>query len=436
MKKIIISLIIICLVALHGLLLIVTPPGFFVDEAATGAHVTSMLQHGTNAHGTAWPLFSASLGGGYTTPVYLYPLVAWSALFGTSELALRGFSMFVTIAAIFLLGHTIRLWMGKKAGLVATIAGLMLPWAWLQGSLAWDPALIPLVTAIALWAFSVLVLPKQGRTRSAGFILLPLALVGLAYLYPPMRVGAPLLFLSAYGYLLYTKRISISLLTLTCAISAIIALPLAQFILQPDALERSRELSVFHNASPIEGIGRAISHFLGMINPLFLFATGDPNLRHATGIQGMLGIAALVPIAAVLFVTARTFTRKQRNSLSTQQMNLLSISLIGISASLIGSALTNEGQPHSLRACAAWVFFVIVITIGWQLLARLKPQRYLLYSAILIAIIGTLLYIGDLAIGYPRRSENSFDVPQRAIIIGGHRIEEYPALAQYYYRNR
>ena len=435
MKKLLIGLGIALLIGLHFVLLTVAPPGFFVDEAATGAHVVSMLQHGTNAHGQAWPLFSASLGGGYTTPVYLYPLVAWSALFGTNELALRSFSMFVGMCAVLLIGYTIHLWLGKKAGVVATFVGLLLPWAWLQSSLAWDPALVPLVTALAFWAFSVLVLQTKGRARLASHVILPLALVSLAYLYPPMRVGAPLLFLLAYGYLLYTKRISVVALAVTCAGAAVVALPLAQFILQPDALGRSQELSVFHNTSTFNGLGIALANFLAMLNPLFLFATGDPNLRHATGIQGMLGVAALVPVAAVIVVFIMSLIKKHR-LFSTPQTQLLVVALCGASTSLLGSALTNEGQPHSLRACAAWVFFVIIIAIGWQLLAQAKHRRALLCSALIIAGIGTLLYVSDLAVGYPQRSAQSFDVSQRAIIIGGHTIDDYPSLAQDYYQKR
>ena len=435
MKKLVIGLGIAFLVALHFALLVVTPPGFFSDEAATGAHVVSMLQHGTNAHGQAWPLFSASLGGGYTTPVYLYPVVAWSALFGVSELALRSFSMFAGITTAFLLGHTIRLWLGGNAGVTATVVGLTLPWAWLQSSLAWDPALVPLVMALALWAFSVLALHKDDGGRIAAIVVLPLALVGLAYLYPPMRVGAPLLFILGYGYLLIGKHISRWTLIVTCCAAAAVSMPLAQFMLQPDVLWRSQALSVFHYMSFFRGVWQVLENFFGMLNPMFLFVEGDPNLRHATGIQGMLGLAALLPVLAVVVaVGVRMFRR--RHVFSKPQAKLLVIALCGISASLLGSALTIEGQPHSLRSCAAWVFFVIVITVGWQLLAELKHWRHIWSGALLVAIGGPLFYAGDLLFDYPERSANWFDASQRSLILGGQTNDEYPALAQYYYRNR
>ena len=434
MKKVLFITLVIILIGLHIVLLPFSPPGFFVDEAATGAHVVSMIAHGTNAHGESWPLFSASLGGGYTTPIYLYPLSAWAAIFGTSELALRSFSVTMTLLSILLIGYTVRLWLGVRAGATATIVGLILPWAWVQGSLAWDPALVPLLTALTAWAFSILYLTESpSRWRVVGHIVLPFSLVGLAYLYPPMRVSAPLLFIGAYGLLWYRRFISLRTVIIACVVAAVISLPLAQFILQPDALERSRELSVFHDTSIIGGIWQTFCNFGAMLNPVFLFVTGDPNLRHATGIQGMLGVAALLPFIVLIARFANQWRTKR--SIPQTHRTLLTVATFGVITCLLGSALTNEGQPHSLRATAAWVFFVILITLGWHYIATYK-RRSLFYGSLVIAVIATLFYIGDFYIGYPHRSANSFDVPERTIITSGHTITDYPSMAQQYYRER
>lgn len=425
------------LILLRLFLIPLTPPGFFLDEAATGAHVVSMLHGWVNAHGVSWPLFSESLGGGYTTPVYLYPLTSWAAIFGAGELSLRYFSAIVTIAAIIVTAFVIKLWAGNRAGLIAAIAGFVLPWGWLQGSLAWDPALVPLLVAAALLFFSLLVLSKSRNAKLVSMVGLPVTLVALAYLYPPMRVTAPLLFVAAYAVFLRRHIIGVRGLFVTCLGSGVLALPLAMFMFQPEALGRSQALSVFHDTSLLHGSWLAVVNFWGLINPLFLFVSGDPNLRHSTGFEGMLGIAALPPLVAFIYVLIRKLQGKKLPNVIDKKLRLLVfVAIYGTFASLLGSALTNEGQPHSLRASGAWVFILIIITIGWMIILSTQTNRVLKISAVTLAIIASGAYAIDFATSYPARSAGSFDVPQREAIHNDQPTLGYPELARRYYEIR
>lgn len=410
-----------------------SPPGFFLDEAATGAHVTAMLQHGTNAHGQSWPLFSASLGGGYTTPVYLYPLVAWAAIFGTNELSLRYFSVFATCLAIVLLALAMRFWLGKKAFYITIISGLAMPWGWIQGSLAWDPVIVPLFVAASFLCFSASLLSSGRKARLAGIIGLPIALVALAYAYPPCRITAPLLFVLFYSILYFKKRIDLKAIAACSLVAAVIALPLAIFMLQPDALERSKALSIFYEASFLEAAGRLLLNLALLLNPVFLFFFGDPNIRHATGFQGMLGLAALPAIAVLLYYFFQKRTSKF-TPLTNNTYLLLLVSVLGILFSVLGSALTNEGQPHSLRATAAWPFMAILITIGWYILVT-SYKKKVMYSAYAFFVICTLFYVLDLTVTYPLRAADAFDVPVREKIYNGE-IVDYPGLSIRYYETK
>lgn len=85
------------------------------------------------------------------------------------------------------------------------------------------------------------------------------------------------------------------------------------------------------------------------------------------------------------------------------------ISAVGYIACLIGSALTIEGQPHSLRSCAVWVFAVIIITVGWKLIIEYK-KRWLTFVAVVILIISTFVYVIDLAFFYPKRATEYFSL--------------------------
>ncbi|OGL22259.1 hypothetical protein A2707_02930 [Candidatus Saccharibacteria bacterium RIFCSPHIGHO2_01_FULL_45_15] len=428
---------IVLLVIARLISVVTSPPGFFLDEAAGAAHAISLLHTGANAHDVALPLYSESLGGGYTTPIYLYPLVSWIAVFGTSELAIRYFSVICGLLAIALMSFAINIWLTKRDALIAAVVALALPWGWLQSNLAWDPALVPLFVAGAFAAFTVALHDTSKTTRSVMLVMLSLFLIGLAYLYPPARVTAPLLFIGGYAVLWKQSTVSARTVFITCLVSIVIALPLAQFMLQPEALERSAALSVFHDTSILNGLLLFAVNILQLLNPAFLFVTGDPNLRHATGSQGVLGIAAIPAVIALITAFIYWLRHRKTSTLfSGKERALLAISGFGILAAFIGSALTNEGQPHSLRACAAWLFIVILLTIGWRLIMARSTRRLVRWVAVGIAIVATCAYVADLVLFYPDRSASSFDVSQRQRINDNQPTPGYPDLARKYYEIR
>lgn len=393
-----------------------------MDEAVTGAHVQNMLENGTDANGKAWPIFSESIGGGYTTSVYLYPLTAWSVVFGTSEYALRSFSVFVTVLSILILGLSMRLWFGKNSMYLTWLVGLTLPWAWLSSSLAWDPVILPLFVSLAVLSFSLLL--KKDKHRLIWLLILGTSLLLGAYAYPPFRVSGPLLLLGAVAFALFKKRISwihVGVLILWCSL---LALPLAAFLLEPSALGRSQAISVFADGNIINGVNQILLNYFLIINPGPLFITGDPNLRHSTGILGMLGGVGLIGTIGLIGL----FKKKK-----IAPFKLLFVtSVVGVALSVLGSALTNEGQPHFLRATAAWPFFVILIVIGWH--GILAAKRKYIHLAASATILLTSIYVIDLAVFYPERSAEAFDVPARQLIESGEAID-YPQKSLDYYKN-
>ncbi len=422
------------LVALHIAILPVAPPGFYVDEAASGAHAIALAHHGTDAHSQPWPLFTASLGGGYTTPVYLYPLAIWTLVFGPSELSLRSFSLCMTLIACAFLGLATRRLVGStRSGLIASAVALALPWGWLQGSLAWDPALVPFFVTLSLWMLAILLTTANRRAYMTAATLLPLTLVALAYVYPPCRVTAPLLVLGYYALLYWRRRVSWRHLAAVAVAGLVLVAPLASFMFQPDALGRSQALSVFHGRGVLGGLGQFFINLLSLVNPVFLFVTGDANLRHSTGIQGMLGLAAIIPLGVLAWTALRSRGWHILGRALTPLRTIALIGLLGVVAGLLGSALTAEGQPHSLRATAAWPFFALLITIGWRYV--LRAPRAVRRTALVIAMFSVVLYATDLAFLYPRRAADSFDSAQRQAI-AAHAPVDYPELALDYYRWR
>ncbi|WP_156362806.1 hypothetical protein [Xylophilus sp. Leaf220] len=427
------------LVAARAVFITVAPPGFYVDEAAGAAHAIALLHHGHDAWGTPHPLYSPSLGGGFSTAFYLYPLAAWMAAFGTSEVAIRAFSLASTFVAIAILGVGIRRWFGRREAWLSAATALALPWNWIQGNMAWDPALVPLVVASGFWAFSRIVVPPVSNCgRRASLVLFPVLLLLLAYLYPPMRVTAPLLFLGAYVVFWHQKRIGIGELVATVLFCSALAVPLLQFMLQPEALVRARLLSVFHGASLAEGSRAFGANMLRLLAPTTLFLTGDPNLRHGTGFQGLLGLASLPPLLGLAAAAIRTFIgRRSKPQRHAVRMGfLLVVACTGWLASLAGAALTNEGQPHSLRSCAAWPFATIVLVVGWRCLLEAPLPRHVRRLAIAFFAIGTAGYAVHAARTYPTQAMEAFDTSARRQILSGQPTSDYSALARRYYETR
>ena len=383
-----------------GLLLHATNP-LYIDEIGSAVHASSLLATGHDFAGQAWPLMSKSFGGGYTTGVYLYPLTAWASIFGDSAQALRAFSEFVTVLAIIILAWAGGVWHGKRLAAIMLLVGLTLPWNWVGGTMAWDPAITPLLIALGFLFFSLLA-RRSYSTQNQILLLvgLTVSFVLAAYSYPPTRVTAPLLLIGALIFLLHVTKIKRSHIAVPVATGAIASLPLLLFLLSPGALGRSSEVSAFHD-SFLAGVWQTIVHFSYLLSPRTLFITGDPNLRHSTLVAGMLGFASVIAIVYAIF---RFFRHKKSRTFR----QLFVISCVGIVAGLLGSALTSDPY-HYLRAVAAWPFFVLLISLGWeQIVLHARPA--VKYLSLSLAVLGAVFFMLDFALWYPSRSADCFQV--------------------------
>ncbi len=426
---------IVALVALRLALLPWTPPGFFRDEAAIHAHTKALIATGADANGQSWQLLSETLAGAYSSAVYLYPAALWGRIFGTGEASLRYFSQFLTIAAVVVLAAALRMWLGTRVALLAAVVALALPWGWLQGSIAWDNAMVPLVVLIGFWGFSVLLhSPAAGARRRLAACALPLGLVGSTYVYAPCRAFAPLAFLLMCGILLKRAAASRRELGAIVALACLSAAPMAHFLLQPGANSRTAQESVFHGVSVSTGIAHAVGNFWNMVNPAFLFMEGDPNLRHSTGQQGMLGLVSILPVLALIsYLAMRYGGRSESDAPRPMDSRLLLIVVCACCAAFgfLGGALTATGQPHSLRSTAAWPFLAILLAVGWLLLLEKVNRRQAAAFAALFAV-GTLFYAADLATGYRERAADWFDVSIRERIAAGEHVQQLDLVDTFY----
>ena len=132
---------------------------------------------------------------------------------------------------------------------------------------------------------------------------------------------------------------------------------------------------------------------------------GDSNQRHSIGPLGMLLTSAAIP----LFMNAYHWIK---GDLLKKEKWLILLSSLGILVSVATASLTNRGQPHSLRANLAWPLFVILITIGLQVMARVRkksvPANRLFWITITIMGIFVISYLATFFIVYLPQSAKFF----------------------------
>ena len=380
----------------------------FVDERAAAGLVKAVITG-------SFPLDTPHLGllyvvtvADFSTITFHGPAILWAAIFGYSAASLRVFVTLLTIAALVLLGRAIAYWFGSRRSvwLAATLIGFIIPWNFLQGMLFWAPTLIPVFLISAFWAFSYLFnsntsfrendgclhLQRNRVLATIAKVVLPLALIAAAYSYLPGAFPAVGLYVAFVWLLVKHRAISTKDIVLILGGSVLVVLPyFGAIIFWPPLTHRAGIWAIWN----LPTFGEQLRAFISNIDSLFslsnLFFFGDPNRRHFTGaLGGMLGFWALIPLSSIL-------VRWARRDLTNNQRILILVSFIGIALSMLGAALTVEGNPHSLRSGASWIFFSILIALGYLNLfdnRNTRAGRIVFIIAIVVQVIATIYFLG------------------------------------------
>lgn len=386
-----------------------SPPGFYIDEAAISAQVLCVQQSGHNLQGQHLPLFTEVLGGGYLTPAYLYPAVAWTTLFGGSIESLRLFTAFFSL--LFLAGTFVfakRLWRSSEAAWLATLAAAISPWVFQFARIAWDPAVAP---AYLAWAFAALWGKRRWELAAAG-VLFSLA----AYSYPPMRVQIALCLPCAIGFLIWRKH-NWNLFLLPIGSAIVTSLPLLQLTLSGEIQGRFAMLSVFNphylqetygEATLTNGFLSLIKNFGLLLSPAYLLTNGDANLRHSTGAFGIwswLDILAIFAALACFILTARKHQFK-KDTLRVAIVTTCFV-LMGYLAGILPAAMTWESNPHALRSIGATLF--LAIGTGGSLSYLWKNHRAAAPTLLALATTFFVWFQYNYHFSYPDRAGPWFD---------------------------
>ncbi len=350
------------------------PPGVYCDEAALGANAASIGASGRDLSGALLPLYcrERSFPGEIVyQPVFLYAEIPFVRLLNLSPLSVRLPSVLFGLASVVTTFVLVRRLQGRWVALIASAVLAICPWHLQFSRIAFEAISLPPLLMLGCW------LLWRGLEKR-GALIGGAALLGVAtYAYPPAKLMVPLLLL-AFAFT-HRKALANRRRDLLCAagLLVLIALPNLYLVLFGKQQARVQQLLIFSAdlsgerailfllAREASVWARAILstpllripfvfvyNYLSYLSPDYLFAHGDPNLRHNPGYIGMY-YRTLAPFmvtgGVVLWINRR--------------QPAATFFLLWLLAFPIPASLTVD-SPHAVRAMTAFPVFEVLASVG------------------------------------------------------------------------
>jgi 4-amino-4-deoxy-L-arabinose transferase-like glycosyltransferase len=421
------------------------PPGFYRDEAASAMNVICISQSGADASGNQFPLFSEALGGGFSTPAYLYFGAVWARIFGTSIYSFRSMAAFFNVLTIVALFLCARLLLGPKAALLTALTAVLSPWSFQLSRVNWDP---PLAPCFLVWGVYFFMRSNRVYDAASAAALFALSM----YSYPPLRVQVPLLLAPLLWLKWKHSGLRRSVMATCGTVGVIVAMPLLIGTLSGELQTRYEALSIFSkhylrqfgDSSPFLIPKIFLQNLLVHFSPNYLFFSGDANWRHSSQFTGQLSwvddFALLLGIALLLALWLQPSQRRAvRPGLFSR--SVLLFSFLGVLAGTVPPALTWEGLPHALRSIGVWPF--ACLATGQILWRTSERWRFVLPIIVGLSSVYICLYTRDYFTRYRAEAGLWFDSPvaeaaQKARATGnwsefGRLTQNYPEKATRYF---
>lgn len=342
------------------------PGSLYWDEASIGYNAYSILQTGSDEWGSFLPLHFRAFGE-FKLPVYIYSVAAAGLVFGINDFTVRLpaliFSLGIMILTILL---TIKLTGQKSIALLSAFFLITSPWFFIFSRTGFE------VTAGLMFYLLGIYLFLLSGKKPIWVVVSMLSFVLSIYSYNSYRILAPLTiaFLFFYRYWMgYLKLFNATVwLIVSSLIIGIGAIPIIRLTLFDHGANRLQAVSITSQAHSIPElvvtfIGNYFSHF----NPIFLFWSGDSNVRLQLPGFGQLFIVAIPFILLGLWWVVENFSEKQV---------FLLVFLLAIAP--IPAAITFEA-PHALRAFTMIPILSIIMAGGvWQLTKIVKTNRIII----------------------------------------------------------
>lgn len=404
---------------LHIYRLTSSPPGFYVDEASIGYSAYAISIDGRDEYGESWPLLIPAFGG-YKNSVLIYLIAGAMRFFGPSVGIVRLVPSLLSLVTAIVLGWLVyRIFRDRWLGLATFAVAGTLPWLFIIGRIGFEVSALP--TALGLFLLAWWHADQESRPRRQ---LLMAALAGLSlgvaiYAYTTARLLVLILVVVLWAAYLGDWRRRWQPLAMTSVIALASYLPMVSWSLQHPGELTARFNSISILCRPvsrcaaypgIEGNAddgrffplvvaeRMLRVYSADWSPSFLFYSGDPYGRHATGHGGLL----YVTLAPLLIVGAVAVGRRWREPFWR---------LIGLGALVAGvpAALTVHAE-HALRTIAVVPFLVIIMALGAaELIRLLSGQRWIAVALGVVVLVEIGGFMTDYFTDYPIRQAYWFD---------------------------
>jgi 4-amino-4-deoxy-L-arabinose transferase-like glycosyltransferase len=134
----------------------ISPPGLNQDEAVNAWNAWCLLKTGKDQVGVSWPIFYLRTLGSNNTPLYIYLMIPFFAVFGFSIWSVRLVSAVFGILCIPVIYYTGYRLFDRRVGLMAALLLALNPWHLYINRVAYDSGICPLLgivpLAAMLWA--------------------------------------------------------------------------------------------------------------------------------------------------------------------------------------------------------------------------------------------------------------------------------------------
>jgi len=372
------------------------PPELFEDEISGAMSAWSVVTTGHDVIADHLPLFTTRLGP--QLPLYGLSTVPFQAVLGHTAVAVRLPAVLLGTALVPLLYLLLLQLTGRRVALIGAALIAVLPWAVHFGRVGWDNAAYPAV----LLAGCVLLLDAVRRGSSRRLVVAAVVLALSAYTYQIAIVMTPL-FAAALCWPVRAKLRAFGARRIATALAAagVVVAPYVWLTLTvPLFTERSRSISTFAHGLNGDSLATFVHNYLAELSPVFLFVSGDDNLRHGTG-RGEL-LLWMLPFAVVGGAWCIAHARREA---------LAFIAIAWLALAPIPAAITNDGVPHAARSMLELIAWPIIVALGmtgiWRALAA-RHRPYVLAAVAILALVESASYYRDVYSTYPVRSASSW----------------------------
>ena len=431
----------------------VSPPGFFMDEAAPAVHAMCLAETGRDADGQPWPLYSSAAGGGHHPLTLMGFDILWIKIFGTSRAAFRAVSAFwilVTTFGLLVIARDLSALIpresegGEDGGgskseaarvfpWLVLLAALLSPWSFQFSRIGWEAPLAPAYMILSLMA--MLRSRRDGRRAILWSAFAGFCAAASMTSYPPLRAVVPFV-LAAAGVMLVaiTREWSarwtfIKRLLAAGLVAAAFFAPTVRMLADGKINARMNNVAIWNdrwvhdNAGEMDRWLFLIKSFFDNVaihlRPSFLFISGDATLRLSPQLSGQLSPVDMLALAFVVWMALLFLVRlvrgqnplpnRPRMILSSPTRWLIAIALCALLGGFLGlvpAALTFEAIPHAMRAIGAWPFAALltgaILAIAWS------HRNWVAPVLALVALGHTIHYLPSYFHAYDRAANHWF----------------------------